>query len=289
MLTVVRKNSRASVPTDKATKVLQTKFLFMDEKYAEQGGPVRSRVTSLSGVLVPASLHQVFRQRFYQIVVETMRDPEGIINELPEIHAANIFPQFGDDDGRRFDFIEGLVDLVVSLGIKIFRVGYVRSPQMVETFGDERSVLGLCFHGLLDVLKTEMQTSQIWPVMEIDRSAKQDSTFAGAIRRLDHMTQRLPRSVSIDNQNLGEVLYSTKQSAHGTVADFVAYLRHAAYLDRENLIPLTQFKKRLVEISKPLDKVVGFEEVITMQFSQPPADYDANGPYRHAVRIDPKV
>jgi hypothetical protein len=269
--------------------VLQTKFFFMDEKYAEPGGPVRSRVTSLSGVLVPASIHQVFRQRFYQIAVETMADPDGTINALPEIHAAKIFPEFGDDDGRRFDFVRKLVDLVVSLDIKIFRVGYVRSPQMVEMFGDETSILGLCFQSLLGVLKTEMQTSQIWPVMEIDRSPKQDRAFAGTIRWLDHMTVRLPGIVSIDNQNIGEVLYSTKQSAHGTVADFVAYLRHAAFLDRENLIPLTPFKRRLVEISKPLDNVIGFEEIITMQFTEPAVDHVAIGPLRYAVRIDPKA
>jgi hypothetical protein len=160
---------------------------------------------------------------------------------------------------------------------------------MVEVFGDEGSILGLCFQGLLDVLKTEMRTSQIWPVMEIDRSPKQDRAFAGTIRWLDHMTVRLPGIVSIDNQNIGEVLYSTKQSAHGTVADFVAYLRHAAYLGRENLVPLTPFKQRLVEIAQPLDKVVGFEEIITMQFTQPPTDYVADGPHRYAIRLDPKA
>jgi hypothetical protein len=151
----------------------------------QPGGPVRSRVTSLSGVLVPASIHQAFRQRFYQIVVETMRDPENTINALPEIHAANLFPQFGDDDTRRFDFVEKLVDLIVSLDIKIFRVGYVRSSQMVEMFGDEKTILGMCFYGLLGVLKAEMQASQIWPVMEIDRSTQQDRAFAGAIRWLE--------------------------------------------------------------------------------------------------------
>jgi hypothetical protein len=52
---------------------------------------------------------------------------------------------------------------------------------------------------------------------------------------------------------------------------------------------LTPFKQRLVEIAQPLDKVVGFEEIITMQFTQPPTDYVADGPHRYAIRLDPKA
>jgi hypothetical protein len=73
------------------------------------------------------------------------------------------------------------LDVVVSLDIKIFRVGYVRSPQMVETFGDEKSVLGQCFQGLLRVLKTEMQTSQIWP--DFARFRSLPSASAASSRR----------------------------------------------------------------------------------------------------------
>lgn len=249
----------------------EVKFLYMDEKYAEPKGPIASRVTSLTGVLVSPTAHTSFRQSYYELLVETMRDPPGTIHQLPQVHAAQMFPELGDDDARRFEFVERLVDLVVSSSFRIYRVGYVRTPQMAETFAPERTTLGLCFFGLLDVLGNELATSQIWPVMEFDGTAAQDLAFAGFVRGLDHYSVRIPASVSLDNQNIGEVLYSTKQSAYGAVADFASYLRHIAYLDREGLVPLTPFKQRMAEIARPLQHVVAYDQVITMKFSALPA------------------
>lgn len=248
---------------------MEVKFLYMDEKYAERRGPVASRVTALTGVLVNPLAHASFRQRYYELLVETMRDPVGTINQLPQVHAARMFPEFGADDTRRFEFVKRLVDIFVLFNFRIYRVGYVRTPQMAATFGrDERSVLGLCFFGLLGALRDELATSQIWPVMERDGSPMQDSAFAGFIRGLDHYSVRIPTAVSLDNQNMGEVLYSTKHSAYGAVADFASYLRNVAYLKHEKLVPLTPFKLRLAELAGPLETLVAFDKTITMQIAE---------------------
>lgn len=245
-----------------------TKFLYMDEKYAEPADPQRTRVTSLTGVLVPAAAQPTFRNRYYRLIAKTIADPPNTVSAMPVVHAASIFPQFGGDDTKRFEFVQGLVEIVTSLGFKIYRVGYLRTPETVRVFGDEKHTLGLCFQGLLAVLSSELEASQIWPVMEIDQTAKQDETFAGYIQRLDYFTTRLPAgAVSINNENLGEVHYVTKKSAHGTVADFAAYLRHVRYLAREG-ISLTPFKQRLAEIAAPLDGVTAYDKVIEMKFEQ---------------------
>ena len=85
--------------------MFDTKFLYMDEKYAEQSGPPRTRITSLTGVLIPATVQPVFRNRYYQLVTNTIADPPNAISEMPLIHAASMFPQFGKDDSKRFEFV----------------------------------------------------------------------------------------------------------------------------------------------------------------------------------------
>ena len=246
-----------------------TKFFYMDEKYAEQSGPPRTRITSLTGVLIPAAIQPTFRNRYYQLVTNTIADPPNTISEMPLVHAASMFPQFGADDSKRFEFVRGLVEIVTDLSLKIYRVGYFRTPEMVRVFGDdEKNTLGLCVLGLLGVLSGELQTSQIWPVMEIDQTAAQDAAFAGFIQRVDYLTTRLPPgTVSINNETLGELHYVTKKSAHGTVADFAAYLRHVRYLAHEG-ITLTPFKQRLAAIAEPLDSVTAYDEVIEMNFTE---------------------
>jgi hypothetical protein len=239
----------------------------MDEKYAEPNGPAKGRVTSLTGVLIPAIVYPAFRTRFYTLVTAVMSDPSGVINPLPIIHAANIFPHFGSDDERRFKFVNDLADILIELNLRIYRVGYLRSPKAVAMFADEKSFLGICFLGLISVLKPELNTTQIWPVMETDGSPLQDRTFAGMIQSTDYLTTRLSgASMTIDNENLGELLYATKRSPSGTAADFAAYLRHMVYLLREDL-PLTPFKRRLAEIGARLDAVVAYDETIDMKFS----------------------
>jgi hypothetical protein len=246
---------------------LAVKFLFMDEKYADPQLPPALRVTSLTGLLVAVENHATFRAQFYALLTKVVRDQQGTISSLTVIHAAKMFPEFGGDDARRFEFVEGLVDIVVAARARLFRVGYVWSAKMQSTFKTEKAVLGLCFDGLLRVLAGELKGNQIWPVMETDHTTQQDQTFAGFIRNLDYFTVRIdPANMSMDNKNIGEVLFSTKNSAYGTAVDFAAYLLHLRYLRKQGLT-MTPFKERLADIAEPLDAIIGREEIIEMQIS----------------------
>ena len=75
-----------------------------------------------------------------------------------------------------------------------------------------------------------------------------------------------PVNLSLDNKNIGEVLFSTKNSAYGAAVDFAAYLLHLRHL-REQGYKMTPFKERLADIAAPLDAIIGRNEVIEMQFS----------------------
>ena len=43
-------------------------FLYMDEKYANTDSPSALQATSLTGLLLPASVYPVFRNRLYRIL-----------------------------------------------------------------------------------------------------------------------------------------------------------------------------------------------------------------------------
>ncbi|MGE9009226.1 hypothetical protein ACO2JO_11630 [Leptospira interrogans] len=247
---------------------MSVKFLFMDEKYADSALPPAMRVTSLTGVLVNPEAHAAFRAQFYSLLNGVRGDPENTISALTTIHAAELFPEYGTDDSRRIEFVKGLMKLMVANQIRIFRVGYVWSPKMREVFKTEKAVLGICFDAILRVLTNELRTNQIWPVMETDRSSTQDQTFAGSVRNLDYLTTRLSAaSISFDNSNLGEVLFSTKNSTYGTVVDFAAYLLHLRFLKTQGLM-LTPFKEQLAAMAVPLDEITERNETIEMQISR---------------------
>ena len=177
-------------------------------------------------------------------------------------------------DSERFFFLEGLVSLVNELEFKIYRIGYFNTVATVATFG-EKGFLSLCFFATLSVLKDELTSSQVWPVMETDRSSRQDQSFPGMIQSIDYMTERFPEYQfpeyePVHYANLGEVLYMTKRSAYGALVDCVAYLLHAQWLQSKGHNQ-TPYKDRLANIASNLGSAVAFDEVIRMNFGSPQA------------------
>jgi hypothetical protein len=258
----------------------------MDEKFADQGAPPPARVTSLTGVLIPTEVHRVFRARFYRLVLDALGEKEGVIQPLPAIHASNLLP--GAADETRFAFLNGLVNLVTELKFQIYRIGYRTTPEILAMTGGESRVIGLCFSSMLFCLEKELASSAVWPVMEIDRTSAQDRAFAGLMQNIDYITACLgPQIMSISNENLGEVLYTTKRSAYGSVVDCVAYLLHLGFLSSIGHFQ-TPFKTRIAEIASGVRSIIAFDEVIELRFEQPPAGYIPSGPIRFAVPIKPQ-
>lgn len=266
---------------------MTVKFLFMDERYADHDAPKSAKATSLTGVLTPADTHGAIRERFYGLIREAVGSSGRLIVPLPKIHASNLLPEA--DDETRFSFLEGLVRLINDFELRIYRIGYLHSPQSFRVVKHEIGLLGLCFQSMLHCIETELVESAVWPVMEVDASnPKHDQSFAGLVQELDYITANLgSSSMSINNHNLGEVLYTTKRSAHGAIVDCIAYLLHARFL-KLSKCDLTAFKERLATIASGLSLAVCFDEIIELQIGRPPRGYVPTGPLRFAFPITPK-
>ena len=120
--------------------MLQTKFLFMDEKYGDHRVAFSRRIVALTGVLVATDRHGVFRDRFYRILSDALPSASNVINRMPIIHASKLLPDAADDNVR-CDFIERLVSIVVDFDYKIYRVGYYTSRDTMEIIKNPRSKL----------------------------------------------------------------------------------------------------------------------------------------------------
>jgi hypothetical protein len=247
------------------TEPPETKLLFMDEKYADLGASKSAQVTSLTGLLIPSASHGDFRNRYYRLISSIIEAAPNTISAIPAVHAAELFPEA--DDEVRIEFLRDLVKIVVDLDFRIFRIGYYRTPELLKMCKDERGIVGLCFLSLLSCLQNELADSVIWPVMERDQSPTQDQMFAGLLQTLDYGTYHLgSANMSVNNTNLGEVLYTTKRSAHGSVVDCLAYLLHLHFLKgighRQTL-----YKERLAELACPLTSITAHNEVLRMNIS----------------------
>ncbi|WP_298242018.1 hypothetical protein [uncultured Bradyrhizobium sp.] len=62
---------------------MTTNFLFMDEKFADQGAPLHARAISLTGILIPADAHKAFRESFYDLVHQAIGDKQNVISPMP--------------------------------------------------------------------------------------------------------------------------------------------------------------------------------------------------------------
>lgn len=262
-------------------------FLYMDEKYADTKLPRAARITALTGLVVPADGHRRFRERFYSLLNRVVASPDGTIPTMPIIHAADLLPE--QDDAAKHQFFEGIVSIVLDLEFSIYRVGYRTTKELLSMFsGSESEIVRLSFLGILSCLKERLKSDTIWPVMESDNTPAQDRGFAGMLQNFDYLRTHLPDTAfSLDNSNLGEVLYSTKRSAYGAVVDCVAYILHAQSI--QNLgAELTGFKSRLADLATMLEPKIAFNEDVTFTIGAPPPGYEPNGPICYGQKITPR-
>lgn len=243
------------------------KFLFMDETYMAR--KELGSATVLTGLLVPTVMHAEFRERYHELLRQVFLNEINTVPPVLAVHAAALLSELGNNDAPRFAFLEGVVDLCLRLDFRIYRVGYFNTEALREVFKTDRDVLGLCFAGFLWALRSELEYGPVWPVMESDHSPEQDFRFAGQVRGIEHYTHHLPPgAMSVDNINLGELLYTTKHSSLGSMVDCVAYLRQACFLQAQGC-QLTPFKQRLAAIGARLEPLVVRDEVIDMKVNPP--------------------
>lgn len=246
---------------------MTVRFLFMDEKYADLNAPRPVQVVSLTGVLISPSSHKPFREKFYELVSNGIGDPENVISGWPHehMHAARLLPDSTDEE--RIFLLQGLVTLVHEFDFKIYRVGYFNTRKARATFSDEKGIVGLCFVSMLYALRNE--SSQVWPVMETDRSSRQEMQFSGVVQVSDYMASRFGSdSMWLSKANFGEVLFTTKRSTYGALTDCMAYLLHANWL-RTVGRGQTPYKERLADIASQLLPAVAMDEVARLRVGVP--------------------
>ena len=116
---------------------------------------------------------------------------------------------------------------------------------------------------LLAAVQSE-DNAQIWPVVEMDHSKKQDENFAGYIRWMDHATAYLQMvgegvkelidgNYMVDNAKVGDLHYVSKKSIAGSTVDCLAYLLDCKWL-RDSNYDLSKYKGKLADIAYQLDE-----------------------------------
>jgi hypothetical protein len=269
---------------------MDVNFLFMDDSFHPA-----TRISSLTGVLVPVDRYPDLRDDFYKLLAPLIQPSKGIIRRAPELHGYEFLPQESDETKLRI--LEGIASLVHSHHLRIYRVGYFITPTIEKCFSSDNRLLGLCFRSLLSMMQPVLANERLIPIMDgLDR--KTVGHFSPSLKSLDEMRAvGLEPSLSLKfSQNLlGEVFYA--DSAHSAliqVADTIAYLRNASNLAAFG-IAISPFKSALQSISAKLKQAIVWEEHVSLVLDGRPQGPEAyvqkphtgHGPLRAAYKITP--
>ena len=229
-------------------------FLYMDEKYMDTSSPSHLQALSLTGLMVSANSYPAFRDSLYRILPGFS---EGVKAFNARIHASDFFRDLPEE--KHFLFYDNLVSLVNRLEYRVYRRGFNFNPGHKLLRKAQQAMLWFCFRSMLIATVEREGDFQVWPVVEFDYSERQDSSFAGYVRWMDHATAHLQEAGDgveelidlgqmIDNTSIGDVHYVSKTSIAGSAVDCLAYLLHCKWL-ADNGQELTPYKRRLADIA----------------------------------------
>jgi hypothetical protein len=247
---------------------MNVNFLFMDESCSEALDSKNTVISSLTGLLVPLQKYPEIRTQFYNLF-EWSINPESNVRNLavPELHGKELLPD--ESDKRKIEMLEGVVELVVSNRLEIFRGGYYITNTLREVFKGDEEMLGTVWLGILNLLGPRIKNEMIVPVMD-GFNSKTVRIFSQMVKTMDvmratghekHMTVRNSENI------LGEVFYGdSKYSIFTQVIDLVSWLRHLSDMSREGK-QLTPYKSQLLKISEKLAPAIVYEEIIAMNFN----------------------
>ena len=249
-------------------------FLYMDEKYLDASADSKAQVTSLAGLLVPANVYPLFRNRLFQLLPSF---EEGHKAFDLEIHASNLFR--GLPDEAHFDFYRGLVGLVNDMSCRVYRRGFNFVPSNDVLRRNQQDLLFRCFRSMLISIDDAQEAAQIWPVMEIDHTSAQEVNFGGYMRWMNHATAYLETTGDgveelidddhmVDTNKFGDLHYVSKQSIVGNAVDCMVYLLHCRWLN-DNDLPLTEYKRNLAEIASDLQPSLVDDYIARFCIAQP--------------------
>lgn len=247
---------------------MDVNLLFMDESCSEVIDNKKTVISSLTGVMVPIHRYAELRTKFYDLLDWSIKPEPNTINMgVPELHGRDLLPE--EDDEKKLDILEGVVDLVVKNQLEIYRSGYYITNMIREHFKGDEEMLGALWLNILNTLKPKIEKEMIIPVMDgFNKSMVR--RFSQLVKNMDVMRAAgHGQSISIKHSEniLGEVFYADSQySIFTQVVDLVSWLRQLSDISREGK-ELTTYKKKLLLIAKKLDLVLACDGVIAMKFN----------------------
>lgn len=247
---------------------MNVNFLFMDESCSEAIDNNKTVISSLTGVLIPIHKYAELRTKFYDLLEWWIKPESNTINMgLLELHGRELLPE--EDEEKKLIILNGVVDLVVSNQLEIYRGGYYITKTIRESFKGDEEMLGGLWFGILNTLRPKIANEMVIPVMDgFDRNMVRK--FSPLVKGMDVMRAAgHEQSISIRNSEniLGEVFYADSQySIFTQVADLVSWLRQLSDISREGK-ELTPYKKKLLVVSEKLEPAIACDGVIAMEFN----------------------
>lgn len=240
----------------------------MDESISEPIDDKNTTISSLTGLLVPIHKYDDIRNDFYGLLEWSIKPKQNTINlHTPELHGREMLPDEKDD--KKFEMLEGVVNLVVSNNLEIYRGGYYITKPLRETFKGDENMVGTIWFGFLRSLASKLENEMIIPIMDgfdINMVRK----FSQLVKQLDVMRsigQDNSLSVSHSKNILGEVFYAdSKHSIFTQVVDLVSWLRQLSDVSREGK-KLTPYKQSLLPLSKNLEPAVIYDHIVATELN----------------------
>ena len=245
----------------------------MDDSYNDQ-----THISSITGLLVPASLYSETRSRFYKIVPRAekiLADGTRFIDiRPPELRGSKYLKNLPNaDENLIFQTLEGVVELVVTQNLEVYRSGcYItqETSKLSKDFNIDWRLHDICWLNMVSMLEAKMTQEMIVPVMD-GFSATTVKTFSQFVKNMDLMRSAgWGPIMNIKNTEniLGEVFYcDSRYSIFTQIADNIEYLREVADLAREGKA-LTSFKRRLLPISERLSPSIIREEITLLKIAE---------------------
>lgn len=245
----------------------QASFLFMDETFCQE----RTKISALTGLLVPAERYTQLRDQFYEILLPFIQPEPNVINmDPPEVHGYKL----PGTEEQKLAVAASIVDLVINNGLQFYRVGYYTDQELGEAFKLDPQMLSISWESMCHMLEPYLAERLIQPIMD---SVNKDIVrkFASTVRACDIMRAAgQGASCSIEHsENLLEVAFvDSKYSTFTQVVDVVGYLRKITDLE-DDAKKLPQGKQELLPLARKLDVAKGEEYIIPFNL-----DGEVHGP-----------
>ena len=262
---------------------------YLDEKYADQKAPRNLQVTSLTGVYMPVDKVVDFRRRLYSLITEIFLydvQSTNIPSSVP-CHASELFRGAVKSNGvevtdkDRMDFLRGLITIVNQMELDVVRLGYRRNCGLEElgkslekdyaTF--EKILLwGLIFSGFLPQRSLSNESSQlsffenasdsaVYYCMENDNSPLQQRMFHSSTSFNMWLREFVGDSMTVDFDQVGDVLSYSKGDALGVLPDCLGYILHQGWLEGQGF-GLTAFKSEMASLCSTINSDLVSENIV---------------------------